>query len=59
MDAKRICYTLSCVIEFRRDAMFYTDEEISEIVAKWTGIPVTRLLEGEREKLLRVEQIIH
>ena len=36
-----------------------TDEEISEIVAKWTGIPVTRLLEGEREKLLRLEQIMH
>lgn len=33
-----------------------TDEEIAEIVAKWTGIPVSRMLEGEREKLLRMEE---
>ncbi|ADL52604.1 ATP-dependent chaperone ClpB [Clostridium cellulovorans] len=33
-----------------------TESEISEIVAKWTGIPVTRLIEGERQKLLRLEQ---
>ena len=32
-----------------------TEEEISQIVSKWTGIPVTRLVEGEREKLLRLE----
>lgn len=32
-----------------------TDEEIAEIVAKWTGIPVTKMLEGERDKLLRME----
>ncbi|ABK60572.1 ATP-dependent chaperone ClpB [Clostridium novyi] len=32
-----------------------TEEEISEIVSKWTGIPVTRLVEGEKEKLLRLE----
>ncbi len=36
-----------------------TDEEIAEIVAKWTGIPVTRLVEGEREKLLRLDEILH
>ncbi|MEO6195027.1 MAG: ATP-dependent chaperone ClpB [Thermoanaerobaculia bacterium] len=36
-----------------------TEEEIAEIVAKWTGIPVTRLVEGEREKLLRLDQILH
>jgi ATP-dependent Clp protease ATP-binding subunit ClpB len=32
-----------------------TEEEISEIVSKWTGIPITRLVEGERQKLLRLE----
>jgi len=32
-----------------------TDEEIAEVVSKWTGIPVSKMLEGEREKLLRME----
>ncbi len=36
-----------------------TEQEIAEIVSKWTGIPVTRLVEGEREKLLRLEEILH
>lgn len=36
-----------------------TKEEVAEIVSRWTGIPVTRLMEGEREKLLRLESIIH
>ena len=36
-----------------------TDEEIGEIVAKWTGIPVSRLQEGEREKLLKLDQVLH
>ena len=36
-----------------------TDEEISEIVSKWTGIPVTRLVEGEREKLLHLDNLLH
>ncbi len=36
-----------------------TEDEIAEIVAKWTGIPVTRLVEGEREKLLRLDEILH
>jgi ATP-dependent Clp protease ATP-binding subunit ClpB len=36
-----------------------TDEEIASIVARWTGIPVSRLQEGEREKLLRLDQILH
>ncbi len=36
-----------------------TEEEIAEIVALWTGIPVTRLVEGEREKLLRLDEILH
>ena len=36
-----------------------SEEEIAEIVAHWTGIPVSRLVEGEREKLLRLEDILH
>src|SRR5215210_2066443 len=36
-----------------------TEEEVAEIVSKWTGIPVTRLVEGEREKLLRMEELLH
>ncbi len=36
-----------------------TDNEIAEIVSKWTGVPVTRLVEGEREKLLRLDDILH
>ncbi len=36
-----------------------TEEEVSEIVSKWTGIPVTRLVEGEREKLLKLDQVLH
>ena len=36
-----------------------TAEEISRIVSRWTGIPVSRLLEGEREKLLRLDDILH
>ena len=35
-----------------------TDEEIAEVVSKWTGIPVAKMLEGERDKLLRMEQVI-
>ena len=36
-----------------------TDEEIAEVVSKWTGIPVSKMLEGERDKLLRMEQELH
>ena len=36
-----------------------TPEDIAEVVAKWTGIPVKRMLESEREKLLRMEQELH
>ncbi len=36
-----------------------TDEEIAEVVSKWTGIPVSKMLEGEREKLLRMEEGLH
>jgi ATP-dependent Clp protease ATP-binding subunit ClpB len=36
-----------------------TEDEIAEIVARWTGIPVARLMEGEREKLLRLDEVLH
>ena len=36
-----------------------TDEEIARIVARWTGIPVEKLVEGEREKLLRLPEVLH
>ena len=36
-----------------------TDEEIAEVVSRWTGIPVSKMLEGEREKLLKMEDALH
>ena len=36
-----------------------TADEVAQIVARWTGIPVTRLIEGEREKLLKLDEILH
>ena len=36
-----------------------TEEEIADIVSRWTGIPVTRLVEGEREKLLKLDEVLH
>jgi ATP-dependent Clp protease ATP-binding subunit ClpB len=36
-----------------------TAEEIADVVSRWTGIPVSRLVEGEKEKLLRLDQILH
>ncbi|MBI5689207.1 MAG: ATP-dependent chaperone ClpB [Verrucomicrobia bacterium] len=36
-----------------------SDEEIAEVVSKWSGVPVTRLVEGEKEKLLRLEEVLH
>ncbi len=36
-----------------------SDEEIAEVVSKWTGIPVSKMMEGERDKLLRMEEAIH
>ncbi len=36
-----------------------TEDEIAEIVSKWTGIPVAKMLEGEREKLLQMESVLH
>jgi ATP-dependent Clp protease ATP-binding subunit ClpB len=36
-----------------------TEDEVAEVVSKWTGIPISKLLEGEREKLLRLEDELH
>lgn len=36
-----------------------TNEDIAEVVAKWTGIPVTKMLQSEREKLLKLEDVLH
>jgi ATP-dependent Clp protease ATP-binding subunit ClpB len=36
-----------------------TDEEVAAVVSRWTGVPVTRLVEGEREKLLRLAEVLH
>src|SRR5690606_34696436 len=35
-----------------------TDEEVAEVVSKWTGIPISKMLEGEKEKLLRMEEAL-
>ncbi len=44
-------------LELLRNAV--TEEEIAEVVSKWTGIPVSKMLEGERDKLLRMEDALH
>ena len=36
-----------------------TENEIAQIVSRWTGVPVTRLMEGEREKLLKLDEVLH
>jgi ATP-dependent Clp protease ATP-binding subunit ClpB len=36
-----------------------TEEEVAEVVSRWTGIPVSKMLEGDREKLLRMEEALH
>ena len=36
-----------------------TEEEIAEVVSRWTGIPISKMLEGERDKLLRMEDVLH
>ena len=36
-----------------------TEEEVAEVVSRWTGIPITKMLEGDREKLLRIESVLH
>ena len=47
-------------VQFYRDFVVYADgEEIARIIERWTGIPVAKLMEGEREKLLHLEDILH
>ena len=36
-----------------------TREDIAEVIAKWTGVPVTKMMQGEREKLLHLEEELH
>ena len=36
-----------------------TEEEVAEVVSRWTGIPISKMLEGDREKLLRMESVLH
>ena len=36
-----------------------TEEEIAEVISRWAGIPLTKLLEGEREKLLKLDCVLH
>ncbi|MFJ1267392.1 ATP-dependent chaperone ClpB [Legionella lytica] len=36
-----------------------TEDEVAEVVSKWTGIPVSKMMEGEREKLLKMEEVLH
>lgn len=36
-----------------------TDEEVADVVSRWTGIPVSKMLEGERDKLIRMEDLLH
>ena len=45
--------------EFRLVQDKVTAEEIAEVVSRWTGIPVSKMLEGERDKLLRMEEVLH
>ena len=47
------------VVEKRLLRNKVTEEEIAEVVSKWTGIPVSKMLEGERDKLLRMEDSLH
>lgn len=55
VDAKKICYTLSCMIGFRRDAMFYTDEEISVITGFLNGYLVCDHASAKvRESYIRI-----
>lgn len=49
-------------VEAKHDALLseeVSQEEIADIVSKWTGVPVKRLVEGEREKLLRLDELLH
>ena len=56
-EAKRICEQRGSESSLVRDTV--TEEEIAQIVARWTGIPVSKLMEGEREKILNLADILH
>ena len=59
---KRLAEANAAVEEGRSQSLVrdtVTDEEIAAIVARWTGIPVAKLMEGEREKILRLDEILH
>ena len=52
----------ACEKRQREDSLLkeeVSQDQIAEIVSRWTGVPVTRLLEGEKEKLLRLEDVLH
>ena len=59
---KKLAEAVKASEEKKQNSMVHdtvTEEEIAAIVARWTGIPVARLVEGEREKLLHLEDILH
>lgn len=63
-DAQKTLTVLEQELEQQQDAGTLikeevTSEDIAEVVAKWTGIPVTKMLQSEREKLLSLENVLH
>ena len=56
-EEERLAETASRSDSLLRDKV--TDEEIARIIERWTGIPVSKLMEGERDKLLHLEDILH
>ena len=56
-EEERLAETASHSDSLLRDKV--TDEEIARIIERWTGIPVSKLMEGERDKLLHLEDILH
>ncbi len=56
---KRLAQVSATEQQFRLLRNKVTEEEIAEVVSKWTGIPVSKMLEGERAKLLRMEDALH
>ena len=57
LDAQEVVAAESKTRSLLRDKV--TEEEIARIIERWTGIPVARLMEGEREKLLHLEDLLH
>ena len=60
---KKIKETADALIEVQKEVKMLKEEvdaeDIAEVVSRWTGIPVSRMLEGEREKLLKLEERLH